>query len=260
LQLDRGFDHSLGADAQLEGRSMIARLAVYLWLLLNVWQQPMGYGGQGAAGYTGPLISNVKNLFCGGSTACTVANFSPNPATNNVIFVATVNFSAVACNSSPPTDTLGNTYSFINTTSDVVSTGVCAHYAISSSGGTDAVTCHAPSSSSIDCWAALVTGNNASVPLDTNCIDTAGTATSGTGTNNMPCSTSITPASNDELYIGYATASSGTPSNGSLLTFYNLAVDDGIFYQQHTAATITPAVTLNTSGVKYVIVVAVFKK
>jgi hypothetical protein len=240
---------------------MIARLLIYFALLLNPWQQPMGYGGHGAAGYTGPIISNVKNLFCSTSTACTVANFSPNPATNNVIFVATVTFTGgVACSSTPPTDTLGNTYNTVNSTSDVVSTALCGHYAISSSGGTDAVTCHAASSTSIDCWAALITGNNASVPLDTNCIDTAGTATSGTGTNNLACTSAVTPASNDELYIGYATASSGTPSNGSLLTFYNIAVDDGIFYQQHTAATITPAVTLNTSGVKYVIVVAVFKK
>jgi hypothetical protein len=76
----------------------------------------------------------------------------------------------------------------------------------------------------------------------------------------MPCSTSVTPSQGNTLFVGYASAESGTLSNGSLLTFVNLAADNGISYQQTALATITPAVTLNTSGVKFAIQVQSFHK
>jgi hypothetical protein len=239
---------------------MIARLLAYFLLLLNPWQQPMGYSG-GGGGYTGPVISNTQSQICTALT-CTTLNFSPSPASGNLIYVTTNIFASTSqCTSTTkPTDTLGSTWTYINTAVDTVNFSFCSYYTVTSSGGTDAVTCHVNTGAGgYDCFAFLVTGNAAS-PLDTNCINTVGASTSGTGTNNMTCSASVTPAQSNELFLGYTNAESGTMSNGSLITFYNISADNGIFYQQQAAATITPAVTLNTSGVKYAIIVASFHK
>jgi hypothetical protein len=237
---------------------MIARLLLYFALLLNPWQQPMGYGGQGAGGYTGPTISNVQTNFCTGSvTSCAVANFSPSPASGNLIFVAESPLGGPSCSSNPPTDTLGNSFGLVSSVSNNTNANLCTFNVITSSSGTDAVNCHSSAGGQLDCWAALVTASGGTITLDTNCKNTNGSTTVGSGTDNMKCNAAVTPAQGNELYIGYAN-DGGTNSNGSLLKYYG--VGNGIYYQQTTAATITPAATVACSSCLYTMTAASYHK
>lgn len=244
----------------------IRAAVVFAGLTLSLFAQDAvistgGHRKVTVAGYTGPTIVDRQSLFCSTVTSCTVGNFSTNPTSGKLIFVQTLAGFGGTCTGTNPTDTLGNSYGFIQSTTDLANEVMCTYYTVSGSSGTDAVTCRNSASANIFCEAALITGNAAS-PLDSSCKDTDGTTTSGTGTNNMKCNspTTMTVSQNNELFIGCSWAGSGTESNGSLLTYLNVSASNMASYQQQTIATITPATTLSTSGTKYIILISAFHK
>jgi hypothetical protein len=194
-------------------------------------------------------VADASNYTASSGTQLTAGPFSVNLPAGSLIVVFGLNGSNAACQA--PTDTLGSPATAISTATIAAdSLVVCDYYMVVGAGGADSVTCHAAATASqMGCAAVDVAGQSGGTIVDQSC--TRSNAVTGTGLNNMNCSSSINVGQPNELVVAAGFGDYGTRTAGTNFTMIDPNNWSGEYFMEATPMIWTPGQTINASGLNY---------